>query len=93
MLEASLKCRSCRTLSTRRRSTESGRPSSLALASAGYTGGAAWESAAPRPSRPAKEPRKAAAGQKEMLMPIAVKKQAKERAAKKPATRQQRKLA
>src|SRR6202048_5249166 len=36
------------------------------------------------PKKPAKKPRKAAAGQKEMLMPIAGKKPAKEAAAKKP---------
>jgi DNA end-binding protein Ku len=41
----------------------------------------------------AKKPRKAAAGQREMLMPIAGKKPAKETAAKKPAGRQQRKSA
>jgi DNA end-binding protein Ku len=41
----------------------------------------------------AKRPRKAAAGQREMLMPIAGKKPAKETAAKKPAGRQQRKSA
>ncbi|MGY3341549.1 MULTISPECIES: non-homologous end joining protein Ku [unclassified Bradyrhizobium] len=40
-----------------------------------------------------KKPRKAAAGQKEMLMPIAGKKPAKEAAAKKPASRSQRKSA
>ena len=45
------------------------------------------------PKKPAKKPRKAAAGQKEMLMPIAGKKAAKEAAAKKPATRPQRKSA
>ena len=39
---------------------------------------------------PAKKPRKAASGQKEMLMPIAGKKPAKEVAAKKPAARSQR---
>jgi DNA end-binding protein Ku len=49
----------------------------------------------PRPQRRkgAKKPRKSAAGQKEMLMPIAGKKQAKETAAKKPAAGQQRKSA
>jgi DNA end-binding protein Ku len=41
----------------------------------------------------AKKPRKAAAGQKEMLMPIAGKKPAKETAAKKPAAKSQRKSA
>jgi DNA end-binding protein Ku len=53
--------------------------------------GAAAETKAPKKS--AKKPRKAAAGQKEMLMPIAGKKQAKEAAAKKPAARSQRKSA
>ena len=48
-------------------------------------GGAAAETEAPK--KPAKKPRKAAAGQKEMLMPIAGKKQAKETAAKKPAAK------
>lgn len=38
----------------------------------------------------AKKPRKAAAGQKEMLMPIAGKKPGKEAAAKKSATRQRK---
>jgi DNA end-binding protein Ku len=41
----------------------------------------------------AKKPRKAAAGQKEMLMPIAGKKPAKETAAKKPTAKPQRKSA
>ena len=45
------------------------------------------------PKKPAKKPRKAAAGQREMLMPISGKKPAKETAAKKPAGRQQRKSA
>ena len=54
-------------------------------------GGAAVETKAPK--KPAKKPRKAAAGQKEMLMPIAGKKPAKDTAAKKPAARQQRKSA
>ncbi|MGX9429619.1 MULTISPECIES: non-homologous end joining protein Ku [Bradyrhizobium] len=44
-------------------------------------------------AKPAKKPRKATAGQKEMLMPIQGKKQAKETAAKKPASRQQRQSA
>jgi DNA end-binding protein Ku len=44
-------------------------------------------------AKPVKKPRKATAGQKEMLMPIAGKKQAKETAAKKPATGQRRKSA
>src|SRR5215470_4817993 len=54
-------------------------------------GAAAAETKAPKKS--AKKPRKAAAGQREMLMPIAGKKPAKETAAKKPAGRQQRKSA
>jgi DNA end-binding protein Ku len=53
-------------------------------------GGAAAETKAPK--KAAKKPRKAAAGQKEMLMPIAGKKPAKETVAKKP-TKQQRKSA
>jgi len=44
-------------------------------------------------AKPAKKPRKAASGQKEMLMPIAGKKPAKEAAAKKPAATSQRKSA
>jgi DNA end-binding protein Ku len=51
-------------------------------------GGAAAETKAPAKS--AKKPRKAAAGQKEMLMPIAGKKPAKDVAAKKPAARSRR---
>jgi len=54
-------------------------------------GGAAAETRATKKS--AKKPRKAAAGQKEMLMPIAGKKTAKETAAKKPAAKPQRKSA
>jgi DNA end-binding protein Ku len=54
-------------------------------------GGAAAATEAPKKS--AKKTRKAAAGQKEMLMPIAGKKPAKEAAAKKPATKPQRKSA
>ena len=54
-------------------------------------GAMAAETKAPKKS--AKKPRKAAAGQREMLMPIAGKKPAKETAAKKPAGRQQRKSA
>ena len=42
------------------------------------------------PKKSGKKPRKAAAGQKEMLMPIAGKKQAKETATKKPAAGQRR---
>ena len=53
-------------------------------------GGAGAATEAPKKS--AKKPRKAAAGQKEMLMPIAGKKPAKE-AAKRPAARPQRKSA
>jgi DNA end-binding protein Ku len=44
-------------------------------------------------SKPAKKPRKVASGQKEMLMPIAGKRPAKEAAAKKPAAKPQRKSA
>ena len=54
-------------------------------------GGAAAESSAPK--TPAKKQRKAASGQKEMLMPIAGKKQAKETATRKPAARPHRKSA
>jgi DNA end-binding protein Ku len=54
-------------------------------------GGATAETNAPKKS--AKKPRKAAAGQKEMLMPIEGKKPAKETSAKKPAARSQRKSA
>jgi DNA end-binding protein Ku len=51
-------------------------------------GGAAEATRAPK--KPAKKPRKAVAGQKEMLMPIAGKKPAKEAGAKKPAARQRK---
>jgi DNA end-binding protein Ku len=44
-------------------------------------------------SKPAKKPRKVASGQKEMLMPIAGKKPAKEAAAKKPVAKPQRRSA
>ncbi|MDA9538809.1 DNA repair protein [Bradyrhizobium sp. CCBAU 21362] len=54
-------------------------------------GGAAAEKKAP--TKPAKKPRKAAAGQKEMLMPITGKKPAKESGAKKSAAKSQRKSA
>ena len=54
-------------------------------------GGAATATDAPKKS--AKKPRKATAGQKEMLMPIAGKKPAKEAAAKKPTAKAQRKSA
>ena len=54
-------------------------------------GGAATSTEAPKKS--AKKPRKAAAGQKEMLMPIAGKKPAKEAAAKKLTAKPQRKSA
>jgi DNA end-binding protein Ku len=54
-------------------------------------GGAAAGSKAP--TKPAKKPRKAAAGQKEMLMPITGKKPAKEAVVKKPAAKPQRKSA
>jgi DNA end-binding protein Ku len=50
-------------------------------------------SEAKAPKKAGKKPRKVAAGQKEMLMPIAGKKQAKETAAKKPAAGRQRKSA
>src|SRR6201987_326258 len=53
--------------------------------------GAVAETSAPK--KPVKKPRKASAGQKEMLMPISGKKQAKEAATKKPAARPQRKSA
>jgi DNA end-binding protein Ku len=45
------------------------------------------------PKKPAKKSKKASAGQKEMLMPIAGKKPAKESVAKKPSARSQRKSA
>lgn len=45
------------------------------------------------PEKPSKKPRKVASGQKEMLMPIAGKKPAKEAAAKKPTAKAQRKSA
>jgi DNA end-binding protein Ku len=48
---------------------------------------------AAKESKQAKKPRKVASGQKEMLMPIAGKKSAKETAAKKPAAKPQRKSA
>jgi DNA end-binding protein Ku len=51
------------------------------------------EAAPAKAAKPAKKPRKAAAGQKEMLMPIQGKKPAKEAAAKMPATGQRRKSA
>jgi DNA end-binding protein Ku len=51
------------------------------------------EAAPAKTAKPAKKPRKAAAGQKEMLMPIQGKKPAKEAAVKKPATGQRRKSA
>jgi DNA end-binding protein Ku len=54
-------------------------------------GGAAAEAKVPK--KLAKKPRKAAAGQKEMLMSIAGKKPAKEAAAKKPTAKPQRKSA
>jgi DNA end-binding protein Ku len=54
-------------------------------------GGAAAETKAPKAST--KTPRRAAAGQKEMLMPIAGKKPSKETATKKPAAKQRRKSA
>jgi DNA end-binding protein Ku len=54
-------------------------------------GGAAETKATPK--KPGKKPRKVAAGQKEMLMPIAGKRPAKEATAKKPTARPQRKSA
>ena len=54
-------------------------------------GGASAEASTPK--KPAKKARKAAAGQKEMLMPIAGKRPAKEAATKKPAAKPQRKSA
>ncbi|WP_244561137.1 Ku protein [Bradyrhizobium canariense] len=54
-------------------------------------GGAAAKTEAPK--KPAKKTKKAAAAQKEMLMPIAGKKPAKEAAAKKPASGARRKSA
>jgi DNA end-binding protein Ku len=51
------------------------------------------EAAPAKAAKPAKKPRKAAAGQKEMLMPIAGKKLEEEAAAKKPSARSQRKSA
>ena len=54
-------------------------------------GGASCESKSLK--KGAKKPRKAAAGQKEMLMPIAGKKPAKQAAAKKPSAKPQRKSA
>jgi DNA end-binding protein Ku len=54
-------------------------------------GGAAADTRAS--AKPGKKPRKAAAGQKEMLMPISGKKPAKESSAKKSAARSQRKSA
>jgi DNA end-binding protein Ku len=47
----------------------------------------------PASKKPAKKSKKAASGQKEMLMPIAGKKPAKEMAAKKPSAKPQRKSA
>jgi DNA end-binding protein Ku len=44
-------------------------------------------------SKPAKKPRKVASGQREMLVPIAGTKPAKEATAKKPAAKPQRKSA
>ncbi|MGY8635314.1 Ku protein [Bradyrhizobium sp. 14AA] len=51
------------------------------------------QAAPAKATKPAKKPRKAAAGQKEMLMPIEGRKPAKEVPAKKPAVRPQRKSA
>jgi DNA end-binding protein Ku len=51
------------------------------------------DAAPAKAAKPGKKPRKVASGQKEMLMPIACKKLAKETVAKKPAARPQRKSA
>ncbi|QQO19120.1 Ku protein [Bradyrhizobium diazoefficiens] len=51
------------------------------------------KAASAKAAKPAKKPKKAAPGQKEMLMPIAGKKSAKEAAAKKPAAGTRRKSA
>jgi DNA end-binding protein Ku len=56
-------------------------------------GGRAAETTAKSPGKTAKKPRKRAAGQKEMLMPIEGKKQAKAALAKKTAARPQRRSA
>ncbi len=56
-------------------------------------GGAPEPAKAPAPKKSGKKPRKAVSGQKEMLMPIAGKKPAKETAAKKPTAKPQRKSA
>jgi DNA end-binding protein Ku len=56
-------------------------------------GGAPEPAKAPAPKKSGKKPRKAVSGQKEMLMPIAGKKPAKEAAAKKPTAKPQRKSA
>src|SRR6202000_2398281 len=56
-------------------------------------GGASSPSESKGPKKPGKKSRKAAAGQKEMLMPIAGKKPAKQSAAKKPTARPHRKSA
>jgi DNA end-binding protein Ku len=56
-------------------------------------GGAKSAEPTPAPKKPAKKTKKASAGQKEMLMPIAGKKQAKEAAAKGPSVKPQRKSA
>jgi DNA end-binding protein Ku len=56
-------------------------------------GGRAADAKAKSPEKAAKKPRKGAAGQKEMLMPIEGKKQAKAAPAKKTAARPQRRSA
>jgi DNA end-binding protein Ku len=57
-------------------------------------GSVGQEAASAKAAKPARKPRKAAAaGRKEMLMPITGTKQAKEVAPKKPAARSQRKSA
>jgi DNA end-binding protein Ku len=55
--------------------------------------GGATAAAQPASKKPAKKSKKAPSGQKEMLMPIAGKKPAKETAAKKPSAKPQRKSA
>jgi len=56
-------------------------------------GGTRSTDAAPTPRKPAEKLKKASAGQKETLTPIAGKKTAKEGAAKKPTAGQRRKPA
>jgi DNA end-binding protein Ku len=51
------------------------------------------EAAPAKAAKPAKKPKKVASGQREMLMPIAGKREAKEAAAKKSAAKPQRRSA